>query len=368
MSREALHMHFGGTNALEAFAALLLCERPSEPSEEAVRLAQMAAEVARDRSRGMSGTKPLPVLIPGDLGPFRALYALARDQAKAARSSVEKAEDETRPTAALRLLLSLRHRQRAAIGLRYLIGMRRDAVALVIGVPPRATDEILRAGLNAIARGSRSKIDVRRNLRTAGAGLGWSRLREADPDPRPARTEPRRVVRLLLAPSPFGLDGPISPMHEPALSRVAMSPRPVYDRPLPERIASKRPPPLPKREWVTRVAAVAAAVIAIAFFAAWPRAVQVARVPLAVVPLAPQVSLPAPRVQAGPVAQVYSVRTGDTLWSIAARSLGDPYRWPELWRANAGKRMPDGSRFVDPDLIRPGWRLTVPRVRSRGGG
>lgn len=372
MSREALHMHFGGTNALEAFAALLLCERPSEPSEEALRLARLAAEVARDRARGMSGTKPLPVLIPGDLGPFRALYALARDQAKAARSTADAPEAETRPATAVRLLLALRHRQRAAVGLRYLIGMPRDAVGLVIGLPPRAAEEVLRAGLNAIARGSRSKIDVRRNLRAAGTPFGWSRHRESVPAPAELRTEARSVVRLLLAPSPFGLDEPVGATGgswDAPLPRVVHAPRAVYGGPLAESAPPPpRPAPVGKREWSVRVAAVAAAIIAIAMFTAWPHAVRVPRVPLAVVPLAPAISAPAPRVSAGPIAPVYRVRSGDTLWSIAARSLGDPFRWPELWRANAGKRMSDGSRFVDPDLIRVGWQLNVPRARSRGGG
>jgi hypothetical protein len=376
MSREALHLHFGGTNALEAFAALLLCERPTEPSDEALRLARSAAEVARDRSRGKSGTRPLPVLIPGDLGPFRALYALAREQAKTARSVTDKPEHETRPAAALRLLLSLRHRQRAAVGLRYLIGMPRDAVGLVMGLPPRSVDQVLLAGINAVARGSRSKIDVRRNLRTAGAGFGWTRNRgveQAQAPPQPTRrTEPRSVVRLLLAPSPFGLDAPLPDDGifdvEPPLQVVGL-PRPIYDRALPERMPVARPArtPVSKREWLSRVGAVAAAVIAVAIVAVWPRAVQVPRVPLAVVPLAPAVSAPAPRVQAGPIAAMYSVRSGDTLWSIASRALGDPYRWQELWRANAGKRMADGARFVDPDLIKPGWQLAVPRARQRAG-
>jgi hypothetical protein len=243
----------------------------------------------------------------------------------------------------------------------------------VIGLPPRAAEEVLRAGLNAIARGSRSKIDVRRNLRTAGTPFGWSRHREtAVPAPAEPRTEARSVVRLLLAPSPFGLDEPAAATGgswDAPLPRVVHEPRAVYRGPLSDHAPPPpRPAPVGKREWTVRVAALAAAIIAIAMFSAWPRAVHVARVPLAVVPMAPAVTAPAPRVSAGPIAPVYRVRSGDTLWSIAARSLGDPFRWPELWRANAGKRMSDGSRFVDPDLIRVGWQLIVPPARSRGGG
>jgi nucleoid-associated protein YgaU len=112
---------------------------------------------------------------------------------------------------------------------------------------------------------------------------------------------------------------------------------------------------------------VAAAVIVVLVFAALPHGARVGPVPLAVVPLAPSIVAPPPRAPAGPVAAVYAVRAGDTLWSIAARALGDPFRWQEVWRVNAGRRMNDGSRFVDPDLIRPGWRLSLPRP-ARGGG
>jgi nucleoid-associated protein YgaU len=55
------------------------------------------------------------------------------------------------------------------------------------------------------------------------------------------------------------------------------------------------------------------------------------------------------------------VRRGETLWSISARSLGDARRWTELWSANRGRAMAGGERFMNPAVIRPGWRLKLPR-------
>jgi len=50
----------------------------------------------------------------------------------------------------------------------------------------------------------------------------------------------------------------------------------------------------------------------------------------------------------------YTVRPGDSLWSIAQRELGNGANWPRIWAANRGTV--DGH----PDLIRPGQVLTLP--------
>jgi hypothetical protein len=56
----------------------------------------------------------------------------------------------------------------------------------------------------------------------------------------------------------------------------------------------------------------------------------------------------------------YEVRRRDTLWDIAERHLGDPFRWREIFLLNQGKLQPDGRCLTDPDLIYAGWRLELP--------
>lgn len=52
----------------------------------------------------------------------------------------------------------------------------------------------------------------------------------------------------------------------------------------------------------------------------------------------------------------FEVIPGDYLWKIAGFSwiYGDPYKWTKIYEANRDK-------IKDPDLIYPGWQLTIPR-------
>jgi len=54
------------------------------------------------------------------------------------------------------------------------------------------------------------------------------------------------------------------------------------------------------------------------------------------------------------------VRAGDTLSGIA--ELAGVSDWRRVWHANAGRAQPGGDRFSDPDLIKPGWQLTIPSI------
>ncbi|MEH1166414.1 LysM peptidoglycan-binding domain-containing protein [Micromonospora sp. CPCC 205539] len=57
----------------------------------------------------------------------------------------------------------------------------------------------------------------------------------------------------------------------------------------------------------------------------------------------------------------HTVRRGDTLSKIAERCLGDGNRWPEIFKLNRGTHFANvGGTLRNPDLIFPGWVLTMP--------
>ncbi len=56
----------------------------------------------------------------------------------------------------------------------------------------------------------------------------------------------------------------------------------------------------------------------------------------------------------------YTVQPGDTLAAIARTRLGDETRWPGVYEASRHTVQEDGRRLNDPDLILPGWSLTLP--------
>lgn len=62
--------------------------------------------------------------------------------------------------------------------------------------------------------------------------------------------------------------------------------------------------------------------------------------------------------------EVVTVESGDTLWGIAEAELGDGARYPEIVDATASTIQPDGQQLHDPDLIYPGWQVTVPAAAA----
>ncbi|MFF0880419.1 BTAD domain-containing putative transcriptional regulator [Micromonospora aurantiaca (nom. illeg.)] len=70
---------------------------------------------------------------------------------------------------------------------------------------------------------------------------------------------------------------------------------------------------------------------------------------------------PAVSLQQDAPPPTYTVRRGDSLCGIAARTLGDADRWPEIFALNRGTRFPHiGGTLRNPNLIYPGWLLHLP--------
>ncbi len=59
-------------------------------------------------------------------------------------------------------------------------------------------------------------------------------------------------------------------------------------------------------------------------------------------------------------AKTYTVARYDSLWGIAQKQLADPLRWRDIFTLNRGKDQHDGQVLENPQLIIPGWILTMP--------
>jgi DNA-binding SARP family transcriptional activator len=75
---------------------------------------------------------------------------------------------------------------------------------------------------------------------------------------------------------------------------------------------------------------------------------------------------PAPQVMSMGFYQMVTVRSGDCLWSIAQRYLGDGDLYREIAKLNLGHHMGDGQTFTDPSVIWPGWVLQLPASPASG--
>lgn len=69
-----------------------------------------------------------------------------------------------------------------------------------------------------------------------------------------------------------------------------------------------------------------------------------------------------PARAAKPDYTTYTVQSGDTLWDIADKQLGDPMLWPKIYQLSCTIRQSDGRLLSDPDLISTGWQLHLPRL------
>lgn len=92
-------------------------------------------------------------------------------------------------------------------------------------------------------------------------------------------------------------------------------------------------------------------------------------VPTVPAPVAPVLLVstadPAPtsgtEVSAAPALPTCIVQPRDSLWRLAERHLGDPFRWREIYELNEGRTFADGGVLRDADLVQPGWQLLLPQ-------
>ncbi len=57
----------------------------------------------------------------------------------------------------------------------------------------------------------------------------------------------------------------------------------------------------------------------------------------------------------------HTVEKGDNLWTLSDKYYSDHFLWPRIYQSNTDK-------INDPDLIYPGWNLTIPEKSPRNGG
>lgn len=57
---------------------------------------------------------------------------------------------------------------------------------------------------------------------------------------------------------------------------------------------------------------------------------------------------------------LYTVLPDESMWDIARRVYGDGSRYIDVFDANRGRLMTDGTPLVDPRIVRPGWVLELP--------
>jgi nucleoid-associated protein YgaU len=60
-------------------------------------------------------------------------------------------------------------------------------------------------------------------------------------------------------------------------------------------------------------------------------------------------------------ARIHEVRSGETLWTIAKITVGDPTLWPALYLANR-------DQIKDPALVYPGQQLAIPEIDPKDRG
>ncbi len=84
----------------------------------------------------------------------------------------------------------------------------------------------------------------------------------------------------------------------------------------------------------------------------------------AAVPLDANTAAPASTAPTSTKDEQHVVKPSDTLWGIAQAEYGDGSRYPEIFEASHATTQADGHHLSNPDLILPGWKVTVPGVAA----
>jgi hypothetical protein len=378
MSGEALHSIPGTQNRgreprgiLHVFAATLLCA-PLEPISAEIDALVRSADAEATRMAEGGRTE----LVHRDRTAYRLVYRALRD--RAARVRPGEIVSEPRWMRAVSALSWLRHRQRAALILDAMTPLTVADIAEVTNVSEHEAERIIATAVSSVAHALGHPTDVAKDLSEAAKHLRSSE--EIVPTPAAEPAFPRRVVRLLLdqpsarAPEPptfapdLAIGREMSPVDELLARSESEEPDITFATPTPP----KPPIPIPlgatrRDKKVARDGLVALGALVLVIFALLPMSSNAVRSPIhhpsspvvqgVTITKAPRAAAPA-RVVVAPA--VHVVR-GDSLWAIAQRMLHDPLRWREIWRLNRGTLMSTGQRFTDPNLIRPGWVLKIPR-------
>lgn len=62
--------------------------------------------------------------------------------------------------------------------------------------------------------------------------------------------------------------------------------------------------------------------------------------------------------------RTWTVKRGDTLSEIALKTTGRAAKYPQLFKASRATTQADGRHLTDPDLILPGWKITIPQQKA----
>lgn len=255
-----------GTNDQHHVFAALLLGRPFDEPDLAIRACTRWAQ-AESRRAVSTGRAPVE---RAELLAFRLIYRALRAEAAAVKpSAAGPAKGEAQWRRTLGAMSSIRHRQRAALTLRYMFGLTDSDAGWVIGI--KDATPVLAPAIQRVVRVLGGPADVPRALRTAGKKLCPPVMAVQLP---PVARLPRPVIRTLIAPplaDPQTTE-PDTAAPEPEAKRSPVEVL-IGAHPRPEPCIPGAPPRQTSKLWslVGRVAS-AAAVVALFAWAVWPSA------------------------------------------------------------------------------------------------